>query len=189
MFDHFGALAPIYDRLIRLKDPQRLLSLLDLPQHGNLLDAGGGTGRIGIALQPFTSQVVVVDISIGMLTQVLTKDGLQPVCAPSEYLPFPDYTFDRIVMVDALHHVEGAALTIAEFWRVTKPGGRIIIEEPDIRAFAVKIVALFEKLTLMRSHFISPPKIADLFSFSGEQPVIKTIGYTAWIAINKPGSI
>jgi len=189
LFDYFGILSPIYDRLIRLKDPQRLLSVLELPQEGKLLDAGGGTGRIAISLCPYTSQVIIADISYQMLTQAKRKDGLKPVCTPSEKLPFPDNLFDRIIMVDALHHVENASSTVAELWRVTKPGGRIVIEEPDIRAISVKFIALFEKLILMRSHFLSPSKIADLFSFSELHPLIKTQGYTAWIVINKPASI
>ena len=48
---------------------------------------------------------------------------------------------------------------------VLKPGGSIVIEEPDIRKFTVKLIALAEKITLMRSHFLSPDKIAGLFKF------------------------
>jgi demethylmenaquinone methyltransferase/2-methoxy-6-polyprenyl-1,4-benzoquinol methylase len=187
LFDHFSFLSPIYDRLIRPKDPTSMLDLLELTREGKLLDAGGGTGRIGFSLQPYVSQVIVADISHGMLRQARQKNGLQPVCAPSESLPFQKNTFDRIIMVDALHHVENAAHTISEFWRVTKPGGKILIEEPDIRSAAVKIVAVFEKVALMRSHFISPAKIANLFHQFEVKPQIKKHGYTAWIIVDKPG--
>ena len=37
----------------------------------------------------------------------------------------------------------------------------MIIEEPDIRTAGAKMMAIFEKLLLMRSHFISPQKIAE----------------------------
>ena len=47
-------------------------------------------------------------------------------------------------MVDALHHVADQEATIRELWRLLKPGGRIIIEEPDIRRFEVKLLALIE---------------------------------------------
>ena len=59
-------------------------------------------------------------------------------------------------MVDALHHVIHQGQTAREMYRVLKPGGRIVIEEPDIRKFGVKLIAVAEKLLLMRSHFLSP---------------------------------
>ena len=122
-----------------------------------------------------------------MLTQAQTKKSLFPVCAPTEILPFPDNTFDRIVMVDALHHVEDAYSTLTELWRVTKAGGRIIIEEPDISTGAVKILAIIEKIILMRSHFVSPDKIMRFFMDFGAQSKIIKFDYTAWIVIEKLG--
>ena len=88
-----------------------------------------------------------------------------------------------MLIVDALHHVAGHAQTAAELWRVLQPGGRIIIQEPDIRTFRARLIALAEKLLLMRSHFLSPQQIADLF------PQVKVEIYTedmsVWVVIQK----
>ena len=73
-------------------------------------------------------------------------------------------TFDRIIMVDALHHVLDQQQTGNELWRVLTPGGRLVIVEPDIHKISVKILALGEKLLLMRSHFLSGEEIGRLFS-------------------------
>lgn len=59
--------------------------------------------------------------------------------------------FLRGIVVDALYHMVNQRQAAQELWHVLKPSGRIIIEEPDIRIFAVKLVALVEKLALMRS--------------------------------------
>ena len=74
---------------------------------------------------------------------------------------FKDKSFDRVIMVDALHHVKDYRITIHELWRVLMPGGRIVIEEPDIQTFPVKLMALVEKIALMRSHFISSGVISS----------------------------
>ena len=129
----------------------------------------------------------MADISFGMLRQVRFKEALQPLCTPSENLPFSERTFDRIVMVDAFHHVVDQAETAREMFRVLQPGGRIVIEEPDIRTTTVKSIAVFEKIFLMRSHFLPPQKIAELFSFSMNHKsiAIDSEKDIAWITITK----
>ncbi|OQY37129.1 MAG: hypothetical protein B6243_01300, partial [Anaerolineaceae bacterium 4572_5.2] len=66
-----------------------------------------------------------------------------------ERFPFPDNSFDRALVVDALHHFHNQEQAIAELVRVLKKGGRLVIEEPDIHRFAIKLVALAEKAALM----------------------------------------
>ena len=120
-----------------------------------------------------------------MLRQAAVKGGMVPLCTYSETLPFPDESFERVIMVDALHHVYNHARTAAELWRVVKPGGRIVIEEPNIQNPTVWVVAILEKVGLMRSHFISPQRIAKLFSESLARVFVKKNGYTAWIIVEK----
>ncbi len=182
MFDHFDVLAPIYDRAIPFSRLEIMLNMLALPVVGTLLDAGGGTGRVAAALRPYV-RVLVADFSIGMLVQARRKN-LTGVLAPAERLPFADGTFERVLMVDALHHVLHQGETVGELWRVLKPGGRLVIEEPDVRTWQVKIVAVVEKLALMRSHFLSPPQIAALLPAQA-QVKIEMEGYNAWVIAEK----
>lgn len=185
LLDHFNVLAPHYERFIPLRDPSRIISLVGLPVRGPLLDAGGGTGRVSRALEGLASPIIIADASMGMLRQARGKDSLEAVCSVTEQLPFPSDIFDRVIMIDALHHVINHRVSAQELWRVLKPGGRIVIEEPDVRTRAVKVVAMLEKLALMRSHFISPPRIASLFNYRSSRVRVEKDGYNAWIMIDK----
>jgi 2-polyprenyl-3-methyl-5-hydroxy-6-metoxy-1,4-benzoquinol methylase len=89
------------------------------------------------------------------------------------------------VMVDAMHHVIDQKITAQELWRLVKPGGRIIIEEPNIKFLSVKLVALAEKLALMRSRFLSAEQIAGLFPVKDSQISVDYESYNSWIVVNK----
>ena len=183
-FDHFDLIAPIFSR-VGYSSLEMMLAQADLPTPGRVLDVGGGTGRVASAIREHAGEVVIADASFGMLRQAdRTQLGL--ACSNSESLPFPDGTFERIIMVDALHHVIHQGQTAREMYRVLKPGGRIVIEEPDIRKFAVKLIAVGEKLLLMRSHFLPPQKVVDLFSFDSVKTRVHTTEGNAWVVIEKP---
>lgn len=169
ILDHFSLIARFYDRAIPLQNAENLIRYIGLPIEGKMLDAGGGTGRVAQVLREYADQIVVSDLSLGMLRQAQLKNDLQLTCSHTEKLPFPDETFERIIMVDALHHVCDQQETASEMWRVLKTGGRIVIEEPDIRQFSVKLVALAEKLALMRSHIIPANRMAALFNYPTAQ--------------------
>ncbi len=185
LIDHFGLVAPYYDRMARLRDPEKIIRLAGLPVSGRLLDAGGGTGRVSEALRGLSGKRVIADLSLQMARQASAKTGLLAICAASERLPFPAAVFERVIIVDALHHVVDQHQTAAELWRVLAPGGRILIEEPDVRSFPAKVVAVVEKLLLMRSHLLSPHQIQGLFAYHDAQVRIEGEEFIAWVIVDK----
>jgi len=185
LFDHFKIIAPFYDNVFGSGNHEKLFEFVNLPVQGFLIDAGGGTGRISQYLKDDVEHLVVVDQSFDMLKQASVKRHLITTCSLTEHLPLADETITNIIMVDALHHVCNQEETANELWRVLEVGGRIIIEEPDIRKFGVKLLAIGEKLLGMRSHFLSPTKIANLFDkFASIK--IETEPPIAWVIIEKP---
>lgn len=190
VFDHFSLAAPFYERVIgRVLDPTELCRHLSLPTSGRLLDAGGGTGRVAQALHGMAGQIVVSDLSHGMLQQATLKDGLHAVRAHAERLPFADGAFERIIIVDAFHHFCNQSEAIADLWRVLAPGGRLVIEEPNIAVLPVKLVALAERVALMQSRFVSPHDMGQMLQSTGALVTIHANhAFNAWVVADKVAS-
>ena len=163
--DHFDLVARFYDRVFHFLGPERLMNLLQARPSERILDIGGGTGRVS---QTFGDDYVVVvcDPSWEMLGETRQKQ-LIACCGLAEHLPFADGAFDRVVMVDTSHHLRDQHVATKEILRVLHPGGRLVIEEPDIRRRAVKWTALGERLLLMRSRFYSIADLARVFKEAG----------------------
>lgn len=183
---HFDLLARSYDRLIPPPAPERLVQLLRLPTEGWLLDMGGGTGRVAATLRPLAGRLVISDLSVPMLAQATAKGIACAVQAQAEGLPFPNGHFERILVVDALHHFADQRRAVGELLRVLRPGGRLVIEEPDIGRLPVKAMALAERLALMGSRFFSPEQIAamavgDAYTVAVERDQ----RFSAWVMVDR----
>lgn len=184
-FDHFDLISPLYDLIFGRRSDHEIVEFADVHDDHALLDIGGGTGRVSILFKERVKNVFIADSSVNMLREAQKKD-LDTINSNSEKLPFADETFQRIIIVDALHHVKSQKETLAEMWRVLAKGGKIIIEEPDINNFVVKLIALGEKIMLMRSHFFSPKEIAAMSNFGDNVQIeIKRLKGNAWIVIQK----
>ncbi len=162
-FDHFGLLAPFYERFIHLPDNDTLLELMQPEKGHSLLDVGGGTGRYAKRYTSLFTRTAILDASQRMLAQAGKHKHLFPTQGKAEAMPFGDHVFDRIIAVDSFHHFQNRMFASQELLRLLAPSGRLIIEEPDIRRLSVKFIALGETLLLMRSHFQPPERIRQYF--------------------------
>ncbi len=186
---HFDFLAPIFDRVIAPPEAAPLCQRLRLPTAGRLLDVGGGTGRVAALVRPLVEQVVVCDLSASMLRRVHAKCDCRPLQGYAEQLPFSKASFERVLIVDALHHFGDQRAAVAELWRVLKPGGRLVIEEPDITRLVPKVIRRAEKLALMGSHFYAPPALGAMVSACGGATQVETDGVsTVWVIADKQPS-
>lgn len=184
--DPFAALAPLYERFAGTKNTTKLRTLIGQPIEGWLADVGGGTGRVAVALRRLAWQVVVVDPSWAMLSRAREKASLHLVQAASEALPFPDGSLARIVVIDSFHHFADQDGSVRELWRVLAPGGRLIVEEPDVRRLPARLIALGERILGFDSHFWEPARIAAAFAALGATIRDESSsGFTAWIVVHK----
>lgn len=95
-----------------------------------VLDVAVGTGAVARAAASIVGPsggVVGVDPSTGMLAQARRKLRIPLVQGVAEGLPFRGGLFDALTMGYALRHVSGLSPTFAEYFRVLRPGGLLIV--------------------------------------------------------------
>ncbi|NLN70339.1 MAG: class I SAM-dependent methyltransferase [Chloroflexi bacterium] len=184
-FDHFNLIGPIYDWIFHRRNPNRLLEMVGLAAHHTLLDIGGGTGRVSSRFRAISPSIIVADPAMKMLKEA-RKKGLLSIIANSETLPFREQSFDRIIMVDTFHHVADHQLALDEIWRTLKPGGRLVIEEPNIHNLFAKFIAWGEKILFMRSKFFPPEAIVSMGAYKDAENIrLVTKNSIFWVMIDK----
>jgi demethylmenaquinone methyltransferase/2-methoxy-6-polyprenyl-1,4-benzoquinol methylase len=98
----------------------------------HVLDVGIGTGLVArevLGLIGPSGRLVGVDPSPGMMAQAHLPPQVRCLVGRAEALPVPDASVDFLVMGYALRHIEDFSVACAEFRRVLKPGGRLLILE------------------------------------------------------------
>jgi SAM-dependent methyltransferase len=61
-------------------------------------------------------------------------------------LPYPDASFDLVLLTEVIEHVENHKVAICELGRVIKPGGRLIITTPNIMRLDSRLAFLLSGL-------------------------------------------
>lgn len=95
-----------------------------------ILDVAGGTGSSSAPLAQRGAEVIVCDISQGMLETGRSRhDELTFVWGSATDLPFEDDTFDAVTISFGIRNVDEVEKALVEMRRVTKPGGRLVVCE------------------------------------------------------------
>ncbi|MFG0253355.1 MAG: bifunctional demethylmenaquinone methyltransferase/2-methoxy-6-polyprenyl-1,4-benzoquinol methylase UbiE [Phycisphaerales bacterium JB038] len=139
----FAAIAPSYDLNNRVHSLWRdqawrkaTVRLAELREGDRVLDVACGTGDLArLFAARGAAEVVGLDFTQAMLDIAIAKPG-QANAAPIEYrrgdamdLPFDDGSFDVLSIAFGIRNVTDPAKAIAEFQRVLRPGGRVLILE------------------------------------------------------------
>lgn len=134
-----------YERMYRLEDSywwfvarHRLTEALLTAKFGSpkgetsglkILDIGCGTGAMSARLSKW-GQLVSADFSPLALDFSKRRGLSHLVAADAMNLPFAENSFDALVAMDILEHLPDDVAAMKEFYRVLKPGGKVIATVP-----------------------------------------------------------
>ncbi|HEV2780508.1 MAG TPA: class I SAM-dependent methyltransferase [Actinophytocola sp.] len=103
---------------------------------GIVLDVGTGTGRVAAALQRPDRRLIAVDRSVEMLARARARlDPRRSVALRSDArtLPIASGSVDAAVCSGVLHHLPHWPDAVLELARTLRPGGRLVVREPNAR--------------------------------------------------------
>ncbi len=137
----FARIAARYDTMNRLMTfgqdvrwRQTVIRLANLPVGGRLLDIATGTGDIADegrrqvpGLRAVGGDFVIEMMQAGR--HLPGRAGIEWTAADTLALPFPDNTFDAVTSGFLMRNVIDVPGAFREQWRVTKPGGRVVVLE------------------------------------------------------------
>lgn len=128
-----------------------------------MLDVAVGTGLVAREAAEVVGArgcVVGVDPSAGMLAQS-EAHGLRLVRGRAEALPFAARSFDFLCLGYALRHLSDLQAVFAEFHRVLRPGGRLLVLEitrPDGRVANAMLKAYMHGVLPALTRLVSSSK-------------------------------
>ncbi len=134
MFDGVAANYDLTNDVLSLGQDRRwrkeVAKAVDARPAQKILDLAAGTAT---SSQPFAragAYVVPCDFSLGMLRVGKQRHPWMPFTAgDGTKLPFRDDVFDAVTISFGLRNIQDTEQALRELYRVTKPGGRVVISE------------------------------------------------------------
>lgn len=179
----FDRVAPRYDlanALLSLGQDahwRRVTAAAAEPAGRRILDVASGPGNVAKAMVVLGArEVVALDLSYNMLAHGHRQRpvGITFVNGDALALPFADDTFDGLTISFGLRNVPDPQAALAEFARVVRPGGRVVVCE-----FAAPTWPPFRRLYLgylMRAL----PRLAQVVSSDPRAYVYLAESIRAW---------
>ncbi len=135
---------------------------------GRLLDVGGGTGALARRLhEALGADVTVLDPTPQMLAYVPSEGPVRAVLGSAEDIPFENSSFDAIIVTDAFHHFADQRKAAAEFARVVRPEGGVIVLELDPSGIVMRTIVAIERLLGEPGTFMTPAQMCVFMAAMG----------------------
>jgi len=111
----------------------RILDLLDSPAGKSNLDIGGDNGVISYLLRARGGEWSSADLDERTVASIRHLVGERVYQLDGARTPFADQSFDQVVVVDYLEHIEDDRGFGRELARILKPSGRLIVNVPHLQ--------------------------------------------------------
>lgn len=170
----------------RYEHEAELIALRTLLRGGHFncaVDIGGGYGRLATFLSPYADSIVLVEPSA--LHRELAKRNVPAnvrICAGlASNTGLPDSQYDLVTMVRVMHHIPDPKESIAEIYRILRPGGQMILEFAN----STHIKAKFRRIIRLQKIPLEPVPVVS--SRSPSVPFVNHHPATVYSGLSSQG--
>jgi len=97
------------------------------------LDLGSDNGVVSLLLRARGGSWASGDLTEEAVGSIRSLVDADVHLVEASRLPFPDESFDRVAVVDMMEHVPNEQAFARELARITKPGGRLVVNTPHLK--------------------------------------------------------
>jgi len=127
------ALALFRKSVLKQAKLDRILELLEDPAGRSNLDVGGDNGVISYLLRQRGGRWASADLDERTVASIRQLVGSEVYRLDGPRTPFADRSFDQIVIVDYLEHIEDDRGFGRELARILRSGGTLIVNVPHVQ--------------------------------------------------------
>jgi SAM-dependent methyltransferase len=118
--------------------------LKSIPLHSKkILDIGCGYGNVTKFFEKKGDIIVGLDLG-GLFYRPYISKNLSFLKSDALHIPFRDDTFDCVISLDVIEHIDDDLSFVREVNRVLKPEGLAIVETPNRRRLSVRILSFLK---------------------------------------------
>jgi ubiquinone/menaquinone biosynthesis C-methylase UbiE len=112
-----------------------ILTSLDIKDTDQVLDAGGGDGYYTKLVSELTNAPITLydfdENALNSARKNLAGKDIKILQGGVEKMPFPDNSFDKIILTEVMEHVPDEHAGFKELYRILKPGGLLAMTVPN----------------------------------------------------------
>ncbi len=124
--------------MLKQRKLAELVAMLGPTAHLRCLDLGSDNGVISLLLRERGGSWASGDLTEEAVASIRGLVAEDVHLVEGGRLPFADAEFDAVAVVDMLEHVTDEAAFVAELARITKPGGRLVVNTPHLKRTALR---------------------------------------------------
>lgn len=158
-----------------------LADLAEIKPKSKILNIGSGRGGADRFLsKKYSAQITGLDLSQNQIKHARQNNSqsefpnISYIQGSMTSLPFPDCIFDIIWIQESFFHCNNKGKAMAEFQRVLKPGGKIVMEDTALgnKEASQEVMETFGKRVNI-SEILTPEEYETLARQTGLNPVIR----------------